>query len=84
PFFLAHDTDDRISEVDHSVVMYLSLKRAGVSAELHAYAAGGHGLGVRPGPHPSSTWTARFVDWLRDRGIIGEADGARQRGPGAA
>src|SRR5205814_4343466 len=34
PMFLVHASDDTISEVDHSVTMYLAMKRAGVSAEL--------------------------------------------------
>ena len=29
--------------------MYLALKRAGVPAELHIYASGGHGFGMRHG-----------------------------------
>ena len=37
---------------ENSVVMYLALKRANVPAELHVYAQGGHGFGVRKSACP--------------------------------
>src|SRR5206468_3674975 len=70
PFFLVHAGDDSMASVNHSVVMYLALKRAGVSAELHVYAAGEHGFGVRPSGRPVSTWPERCVDWLRAQGVL--------------
>jgi acetyl esterase/lipase len=65
PLFLVHATDDPISEVDHSVTMYLAMKRIGVPAELHVYAAGGHGFAVRKVGQPCETCTERCVEWLR-------------------
>src|SRR5437773_355307 len=38
PVFLVHGSKDIVSPPEHSVVMYLALKRAGVPAELHIYA----------------------------------------------
>lgn len=70
PLFLVHATDDRISAVDHSVTMYLAMKGAGVPTELHVYATGGHGFGVRKVGHPCETWTDRCTEWLRNRGIL--------------
>jgi acetyl esterase/lipase len=70
PLFIVHASDDPISEVDHSVTMYLAMKRASVPAELHVYASGGHGFGVRKVDHPCATWTERCVDWLRKQGIL--------------
>lgn len=70
PFFLVHAGDDSVAKVAHSAVMYLALKRAGVSAELHIYAAGGHGVGVRQSDHPISTWPQRCADWLRAQGVL--------------
>ena len=46
PIFLAHGGDDIISPPEHSVVMYLALKRAGIPAELHIYATAAHDFGV--------------------------------------
>jgi dipeptidyl aminopeptidase/acylaminoacyl peptidase len=61
--------------VNHSVVMYLALKRAGVPAGLHVYAAGGHGFGVRKSDHPVSTWPERCVDWLRGQRVLKPSKG---------
>src|ERR1700682_6246501 len=47
PIFLAHSSDDSISNAEHSLIMYLALKRAKVPAELHLYATGEHDFGVR-------------------------------------
>jgi acetyl esterase/lipase len=65
PIFLAHGGADIISPPEHSVVLYLALKRAGVPAELHVYARAAHDFGVRPSDQPCSTWTRSCADWLR-------------------
>ena len=69
PSFFAHAGDDRVSP-ENSVQMYLALKRAGVPAELHIYASGGHGFGMRPTGKPTATWPKRCEEWLRDQGIL--------------
>ena len=70
PVFLAHGGDDIISSPEHSVVMYLALKRAGVPAELHIYAGAAHDFGVRPSDQPCSTWTQACAGWLRHQGFL--------------
>jgi dipeptidyl aminopeptidase/acylaminoacyl peptidase len=50
--------------------MYAAMKRAGAPAELHVYATGGHGWGVRKIGHPCETWTDRCVDWMRTNGLL--------------
>jgi len=69
--FFAHAGDDRIS-AENSIAMYLALKKAKVPAELHVYASGGHGFGLRPSEHPASKWPKRCEQWLLSRGILGE------------
>jgi acetyl esterase/lipase len=70
PIFLAHGGEDIISPPEHSVVLYLALKRAGIPAELHIYANAAHDFGVRRSNHPCSTWTESCADWLRHQGLI--------------
>jgi acetyl esterase/lipase len=70
PVFLAHGGDDLISPPEHSVLMYLALRRAGVPAELHVYATAAHDFGVRPSGHPCSTWTEACANWLRHQGFL--------------
>jgi acetyl esterase/lipase len=69
PSFFAHAGNDQVSP-ENSVQMYLALKRAGVPAELHIYAAGGHGFGMRPSPMPCATWPQRCEDWLKNQGFL--------------
>jgi endo-1,4-beta-xylanase len=71
PSFLACTYTDRLTISKNLAAFYLILKTAGVPAELHIYGSGGHGFGVRPTTRPSSTWPDRFVDWMRDRGYLG-------------
>jgi len=70
PVFLVHGGDDIISPPEHSVLMYLALKRAGVPTELHVYANTTHDFGVRTNDRPHSKWTARCTEWLRDGRLI--------------
>jgi acetyl esterase/lipase len=64
PPFFAHAGDDRVPS-ENSVLMYLALHKVGVPADLHIYASGGHGFGLRPTGQPCSTWPQRCADWLR-------------------
>jgi acetyl esterase/lipase len=69
PTFFAHAGDDRVP-AENSVVMYLALKKAGVPAELHVYAKGGHGFGLRPSKQPCSTWPQRCAEWMKAQGFL--------------
>jgi acetyl esterase/lipase len=69
PMFFAHASDDPIKS-DNSAIMYLALRRAGVPAEMHIYAKGGHGFGLRPSVDACSTWPARCAEWMRGQGIV--------------
>ncbi|APW62273.1 alpha/beta hydrolase [Paludisphaera borealis] len=76
PMFLAHAGDDKVSPLN-SVDMYAALKKAGVPAELHVFATGGHGFGLRPSADPCSTWPKRCEEWLRVMKFIPKADAAK-------
>jgi endo-1,4-beta-xylanase len=70
PVFLVCADDDR-SHVEPTVKLYLELEAARIPAEMHIYAYGGHGFGLRPTKKeaPVMTWPARFQDWLAERGF---------------
>jgi len=70
PVFLAHGGEDLISPPDHSVLLYLALKSAGVPAELHVYANTSHDFGVRPSDQPCSGWTLSCISWMRQQGFL--------------
>lgn len=69
PMFFVHAGDDRVP-AENSVLLYLALRKANVPAELHVYASGGHGFGLRPSDQPCSTWPRRCEEWLRKQGVI--------------
>ncbi len=48
PTFLLQAEDDHVDGVEQSLVYYVGLKQAGVPVEMHLYAQGGHGFGLRP------------------------------------
>jgi acetyl esterase/lipase len=70
PVFLVHGSEDIVSPPEHSVVMYLALKKAGVPVELHIYANTAHDFGARKNERPYSTWTDACAHWLRDQGLL--------------
>jgi acetyl esterase/lipase len=66
PAFLACSANDRTDISQGLAEAYLRFKREGASAELHIYATGGHGFGVRPKMSGAlGGWTDRFVEWLQ-------------------
>ena len=69
PAFLACAFDD---DVANTLLpkLYLKFREAGVPAELHIYARGGHGFGMRPGPLPEATWNERLKDWMADLKLL--------------
>jgi len=69
PTFLMCTDQDR-AHVVTTVNLYLDLEKQGVPSEMHIYASGPHGVGMRPSPLPVATWPDRFHDWLLDRKLI--------------
>jgi acetyl esterase/lipase len=68
PAFLVCGEDDRLDIAQGLPELYLALKRAGVSTELHVYAGVGHGFGVRESNRaPLSAWPQLLVEWLDAR-----------------
>ena len=70
PVFLVHGGSDLISPPEHSVLMYLALKRAGMSAELHVYADTAHDFAIRPGDRPFATWPQSCAAWMQQQGFL--------------
>ncbi|MDR3727807.1 MAG: alpha/beta hydrolase [Terracidiphilus sp.] len=64
PSFVVQAEDDPV-HVENAVVYYLALKNAKVPAELHIYAEGGHGYGLRRTALPVTTWPQSVETWLR-------------------
>lgn len=71
PMFLVHAFDDNVP-VSNSLILVEKLKKANVAAELHVYATGGHGYGMRKTGHPVNSWPDRYAEWLKSQGWLGE------------
>ena len=69
PMFLAHASNDPVS-AENSVALYLALREAKVPAEMHLYASGGHGFGLRKSDQPCSNWPQRCEEWMRKSGFL--------------
>ncbi|MBL8174027.1 MAG: alpha/beta hydrolase [Bryobacterales bacterium] len=69
--FLVCGENDRQNISQGLPELYLAMKRAGASAELHVYAGVGHGFGLRPTMKGAvREWVARFYEWLEGRGFL--------------
>ena len=69
PTFLVCADDDR-SHVVTTANLYLDLEAQGVSSEMHIYAAGGHGFGIRESHLPVASWPDRLKEWMLDRKLL--------------
>lgn len=64
PSFIVQTEDDAI-HVENALVYFRELKNANVPAELHVYAQGGHGYGLRRTDLPVTDWPSEAENWLR-------------------
>ena len=72
PTFLLMAEDDHVDRVEQSLVYYIGLKKAGVPVEMHLYAQGGHGFGLRPSKFPVTGWPRLVEKWLGTIGMFPE------------
>jgi len=64
PSFILQAEDDPV-HVENSTVYFQALKNAKVPAEMHIYANGGHGYGLRRTELPITAWPSLVDTWLR-------------------
>jgi acetyl esterase/lipase len=74
PSFIVQAEDDPV-HVENAVVYFLALKNAKVPAELHIYAGGGHGYGLRRTALPVTTWPVSVETWLRTLHFLAASGG---------
>jgi acetyl esterase/lipase len=64
PTIIVQAEDDPV-HVENATNYFLQLKNAKVPAELHIYADGGHGYGLRRTSQPVTAWPLLVEKWLR-------------------
>jgi acetyl esterase/lipase len=62
PSYITHAGDDKLVDVDNSIVFYEKLRHHNVAAELHLYPKGGHGFVLAQRPE---VWIAPIVKWMQ-------------------
>lgn len=70
PTFIVQAEDDHVDGVDQALVYYTALAEAGVPAEMHLYAHGGHAFGLRHSKLPIAGWPALLRTWLKTIGVL--------------
>lgn len=70
PTFLLQAWDDPIDPICNSTLYARALNQAGVPAEVHLFAKGGHAFGLRDKDHPISSWPSLVEGWLKEIGIL--------------
>lgn len=70
PTFLVQAEDDNVDGVNQVLTYFIALKDAGVPAEMHIYAHGGHGFGLRRTSLPITEWPGLVEVWLHTIGMI--------------
>ncbi|MFT4025379.1 MAG: alpha/beta hydrolase [Novosphingobium sp.] len=70
PHFLVHAEDDDVVPVENSVRLHAALKARKVPVELHLFAGGGHGFGLRKAiGKPVEVWPDLWRAWARTVGL---------------
>lgn len=70
PTFLAQAWDDPVDEICNSTLYARALDRAGVPAEVHLFAKGGHAFGHRRAEGTVNSWPMLAETWLRQIGMM--------------
>lgn len=71
PICLIHAHDDKgATSASASALLYLEYKKLGLPAELHIYAKGGHGFGMKPTGLPTAGWLVRTGEWMKSMGLL--------------
>lgn len=70
PTFLLQAWDDTVDDICNSTLYARALQQAGVPAEVHLFAKGGHAFGLRDKEQPISSWPSLVENWLNDIGVL--------------
>jgi acetyl esterase/lipase len=69
PTFLLQAEDDHVDSVYDSLAYFIALQKAGVPAEMHLFAHGGHAFGLRRTKLSITEWPQLVEKWLKTIGM---------------
>ena len=70
PTFIMQAWDDPVNDICNSIVYARALDEAGVPAEVHLFAKGGHAFGRRSTGHAVDRWPSLLEEWLKEVGVL--------------
>jgi acetyl esterase/lipase len=70
PLFLSAATNDQGGFHFHCTSLYKLWAEQNKQVELHLYATGGHGFGMKKQGFSSDTWIQRFYEFMKQQGFI--------------
>jgi len=70
PIFIVTASNDGLGLAPHSIDLYNKWLSTKHDAELHMYARGDHGFGMRKQNLPTDNWIERFYEWLGMQGLL--------------
>lgn len=68
PVFLCVAFDDK-GPAGTALSLAQKFREAGISTEIHLYAKGGHGFGMKDRPLPITSWPFRLQEWMVEQGF---------------
>jgi acetyl esterase/lipase len=71
PTFIVQTEDDPV-HVENSTLYFLQLKQAKVPVEMHLYAQGGHGYGLRRTELPVTAWPELVEKWMKTIHVLAQ------------
>jgi len=63
PAYITHAGDDKVVDVDNSIVYYEKLRQHNVPVELHVYPKGNHGFVLS---QPTEEWMMPIFKWMKN------------------
>lgn len=70
PTFIAQAWDDPVDPICESLMYASALNKAGVSAEVHLFAKGGHAFGLRKSDQPVGLWPQLVERWMKEIRVL--------------
>ena len=62
--------DDASVPAEGSVGLFLALRESSVPVEIHVFASGGHGFGIKDAVGPVAQWPMLCGEWMGNLGVL--------------
>lgn len=70
PTFMVHAVNDKTVNVRNSLLFYNALIENNISASLHTFPQGGHGIRITDNPGSTTYWLDLMEAWMKESGFL--------------